>query len=627
MPRLDITALGGRLRLAADRLFARMGLSDGAFLLIVAVLIGIVTAAAAVAFHELILGVRALCYDRLHGRFDLYGRGLPLLVLLPALGGLAVGLIARYVIRAREGHGIVDVLEMVMRSRGAGVRPIVAIEKIVTAGITIGTGGSAGAEGPIVQIGASIATGIGRLFRVAHQATPLLIGCGSAAGISAIFNSPIGGVLFTLEVILQDFSIRTFTPVVLASVIANITTQAIFQRLLNEPEYHAIFELPNWVREQSAAFGWNQVLTVLLLGAACGVAAMVLTRAMYWSEGFVARLRFPRVLKPALGGAALGLLGVAYVVGLGWTRDVPKPFAFADYPMPAFFGDGYGVIHRLLDADFYTTAAAGPLLLLVAALVVLKIVGTCMTLGSGGSGGIIAPSLFLGAATGATAGLLLRATGLFPGVRPEFYALLGMGAVLGAVVHAPLAGILILFDLTRGDKIMLPAMLTTVTATGVARVLFRDSIYTLSLRRRGVHLGGGVMGQLQRVTVEQVDLEPAVLFDVRDPLQRVIDTALNAGGLGDVVATDAGQYAGLLTAGDVQTALWQREAVPLLTVADLVRGDVPIIRTTDDLASVLQALSLHDLTRLPVCVPNSPATVIGLISRAGILRRYQRGAA
>src|SRR3954470_11578 len=321
MPRRDITALGGRVRLAANRLFARMGLSESAFLLVVAVLIGVITAAAAVAFHDFILGVRALCYDRVHDRVELYGRVLPLLILLPALGGLAVGLIARYVIRAREGHGIVDVLEMVMRSRGAGVRPVVAVEKIVTAGITIGTGGSAGAEGPIVQIGASIATGVGRLFRVAHQATPLLIGCGSAAGISAIFNSPIGGVLFTLEVILQDFSIRTFTPVVLASVIANITTQAIFRRLHNEPEYQAIFAIPNWLREQPT-FGWDQVGSVLVLGLLCGLAAMILTRAMYYAEGRFERLRFPRVLKPALGGAAVGVLGVGYVVLFGWMRGL-----------------------------------------------------------------------------------------------------------------------------------------------------------------------------------------------------------------------------------------------------------------------------------------------------------------
>jgi CIC family chloride channel protein len=200
----------------------------------------------------------------------------------------------------------------------------------------------------------------------------------------------------------------------------------------------------------------------------------------------------------------------------------------------------------------------------------------------------------------------------------------GMGAVLGAVVHAPLAGILILFDVTRDDKVMLPAMLATITATGFARLLFRDSIYTLTLRRRGVYIGGGVMGQLQRVTVEQVELEPVSLVDVGDSLQRVMEAVADQG-VSDVVAVNNEKYAGMVTAGDLQTALWQREAIPLLTVADLLRSDIPIVRTTDDLASVLDLLSRHDVMRLPVCLPNSPGRVIGLISRVALLRRYQLG--
>jgi CIC family chloride channel protein len=430
--------------------------------------------------------------------------------------------------------------------------------------------------------------------------------------------------LFTLEVILQDFSIRTFTPVVLASVIANITTQAIFRRIHHELEYQAIFALPNWVRERHHAMGWDQAANFILLGLICGAAAVALTRLMYYAEGAFGRLRFPKVLKPALGGALLGMVGIAYVMSFGWTRGLPKPIAFADYPMPAFFGDGYGVIRKLLDADLYSTSAIAPILTLVASLIVLKIVGTCLTLGSGGSGGIIAPSLFLGAATGATVGILLRSTGVFHDIQPEIYALVGMGAVLGAVVHAPLAGILILFDVTRDDKIMLPAMLATITATGFARLLFRDSIYTLALRRRGVHVGGGVIGQLQRVTVEQIELEPATLVDVGEALQRVMEMVADQG-VSDVVAVDEGQYAGMITAGDLQTALWQREAIPLLTVADLLRSDVPIVRTTDDLASVLDTLSRHDVMRLPVCLAHSPGKVIGLISRVALLQRYQRG--
>ncbi|HEY7117447.1 MAG TPA: chloride channel protein, partial [Tepidisphaeraceae bacterium] len=220
MSRVEPGQWGARVRVLANRLFSRMGMGEGSFLLVVAVLIGIITSAAAVAFHELILWIRGILYERLGPRVDLYGKGIVFLVILPALGGLAVGLILRYVVRAREGHGIVDVLEMVLRSKG-NIRAAVAVEKIVTSGITIGSGGSAGAEGPIVQIGASIASGLGQLFRLTRISMPVLIGCGSAAGISAIFNSPIGGVLFTLEVILLDFSVRTFTPVVVASVVAN----------------------------------------------------------------------------------------------------------------------------------------------------------------------------------------------------------------------------------------------------------------------------------------------------------------------------------------------------------------------------------------------------------------------
>jgi CIC family chloride channel protein len=621
----QVSSVGERVRLALTRLLARMGLGESSFLLIAAVLIAVITAAAAVAFHELINWVRDWLYVRLDAGVGLYGRGVWLLMFLPATGGLVVGLISRYVIRIREGRGIVDVLESVMRSRGV-ISPGIAIEKIVTSGITIGSGGSAGAEGPIVQIGAAIASGVGQLFRVARQAMPVLIGCGSAAGISAIFNSPLGGVLFTLEVILQDFSLRTFTPVVLASVIANVTTQAIYRRLAFGESYQAIFALPDWIQGQHLALGWGQVLNFMMLGLCCGLVGVALTRLTYWSEDLFHRLRFPRPLKPALGGAMLGATGVLYVMIFGWgLLERPKPFPPPAYPMPAFFGDGYGVIRQLIDADFYARSPIGPVLLLVASLIVLKIAGTCMTLSSGGSGGIIAPCLFLGAVTGSAVGILFRATGIFPNVQPEMYALVGMGAVLGAVVHAPLAGILILYDVTRDDKVMLPAMLATIVATGFARLLFHDSIYTLALRRRGVHVGGGTLGILQRTTIEQVELEPAGVVDVTQPLADLIDGVAQRG-VADVIVVEDGRYAGMITAYDIQTALWAREAIPLLAVADLLRRDIPIMKTTDDLALVLDTFAKYDVGRLPVCLPSSPANVIGLISRVGLLRRYQRAA-
>ena len=612
------------LRLAISRQLVRIGFRDDSFLLLLAVAIGIVAAGAAVGFHEAIVAIRTLLYAQIDSNF-LYGNGIALLILIPAVGGLAVGLITQYVFRTREGHGIVDVMESVVRSSGF-IRPLAAVEKIITAAFTIGTGGSAGAEGPIVQIGAAIASGVGQLFKISRQHMPLLIGCGAAAGISAIFNSPIGGVLFALEVILFDFSIRTFTPVVMASVLANVTTQGIY--LLMHSDYEAIFAMPVTAISLHADLRIHQMPVYLVLGILCGVVGVALTRLMYFSEEHVSFRSLPKALRPAMGGALVGLLGVLYVMFFGWfLLHQAKPFAFSQYPMPAFFGDGYGVIRRLFEPGFYTH---GPkhVIALLAFLCGIKLVATCITLSSGGSGGIIAPSLFLGATAGGLLGIVLQRTGIFAAAQPEVYALVGMGAVLAAVVHAPLASILILSDLTHDYKVTLPAMMSAVIATSTARLIFRDSIYTGALRLRGVHVGGTAdHSVLRRLTIEQVTLEPARLVHGFDPLQRVVDL-LTITGTADFVVVDAqGEYAGLITSQDIQLALLQREALPLLLVRDLLREGVPPLHTNDDLSHALEAFGVHNVDHLPVCLPSSATKVIGLLSRAGLMARYQRGLA
>ena len=612
------------------RLLARLGFGEGALLVPVAAVVGVVTAAAAVGFHELIVFIRDHLYrlDR-YGLPEgfLYGPGIVLLVVLPALGGLVVGCFSTYVMRAREGHGIVDVLESVTRGGGANIRPLVALEKILTSAVTIGSGGSAGAEGPVVQIGAAIASGVGRVFRVARPHYPVLICCGSAAGISAIFNSPIGGVLFTLEVVLLDFSVRTFTPVVVASVIANVATQGIFRWLDPAGEQYAIFALPTWVRDDVVRLTWGGVVNFAALGVLCGVVGVTLTRLMYRAEDAFARLKVPRAVKPALGGAALGALGVGYVIVFGWLLlDRYKPVGGEHYPMPSFYGDGYGVVQRLLDGAFYSQfKLLWQVVVLLACLVLLKIVATVLTLASGGSGGVIAPSLFLGATAGALFGLVVQSAGLQAGIEVPFYALIGMGAVLAAVVHAPLAAILILFDVSQTPATILPAMLASVIAAGSARLIFPDSIYSLSLRRRGVRVGNGSdLTLLRRLTVEQVDLEPVVAIAASATLERLLQLTAETGASDVVALNPDGTYAGTVSSDDMRTALWQREAIPLLTVGELVRPEVPLVRSTDDLASVLATFSGYDVNRLPVCVPARPDRVIGLVSRSSLMRRYHR---
>jgi chloride channel protein, CIC family len=612
--------MAARTRVMISRLLVRMGFREESFLLLLAVLIGIVTAAAAVSFHELIIFVRDLLYGRLGPVVDLYGRGIWLLVLIPAAGGLVVGLFSRYISHTR-GHGIIDVMESVMRMRGF-IRPRSALETIFASSVTIGSGGSAGAEGPIVQIGAAIASGIGQFFRIARQHMPVLIGCGTAAGISAIFNSPIGGLIFTLEVILRDFSIRTITPVIIASVIANVTTQAIFSDLLGHG-YDAIFSLPPGFREFDIQF--SDLGGFLILGLLCGVIGVSLTRLMHFTDQRFGNLPVPQPLKPAIGGAMLGITGVMYIVLFGWMiLGQSKPEPWLEYPMPAFFGDGYEVVEPMLGPAFFEHFTPGTLLLLLGFLCVIKVVATCLTLGSGGSGGVIAPSLFLGAMAGGFLGIVLGQTGRFAGIEPFVYALVGMGAVLAAVVHAPLAAILILFEVTRNYQVVLPAMLAAIVATSLAQLLFRDSVYTLSLRLRGLRVGTTTdLTVLRRLTVENVDLEPAMVVRAADPLQRVLTMTESLGPADLVVVDHAGVYAGMITAADLQTAMIEREAIPLLTAGELMRAEIPLVDNTDDLAAVLDTFTRHDVARLPVTIAPSAGRVIGLISRAGLMKRYQ----
>lgn len=621
---LDVSLVAARFRVVVSRGLAFIGFRDDAFLLIVAAVIGVITAAAAVGFHELINWIRDLLYRDINPEF-LYRAGAPLLIIWPVLGGLIVGIVANVLVRDREGRGVIDVLESVVRSSGF-IKPSAAVEKIFTSAVTIGSGGSGGAEGPIVQIGAAIASGMGQFFRIARAQMPLIIGCGAAAGISAIFSSPMGGLLFALEVILFDFSLRTVTPVIISSVVANVTTQAIFRELYQHRHIGearlAIFQ----VSPTQFIFTWPQMANFLVLGVICGVAAVALTLLMRQSEHWFEHLTIPRWLRPALGGAMLGIIGIVYVMIFGWLiQRQSKPIPAIQYPMPAFFGDGYGFIQQLFTTHFYDIYTERFLLCLLAFLCVAKIVGTCVTIGSGGSGGIIAPALFIGAVVGGFLGIVLHQAGIFSATQPYIYALVGMAAVLAAVVHAPLTAILILLDLT-GDYqgLALPTMLAAICATGVARRIYSESIYTMTLRERGVRTTGISSDQilLRRMHVEQVTLDPAAAITRQDPLQRVLDLSEQMHVANFPVLDKDGYYIGMLTEDDINVALMQREAVPLLLVEEVMRQDIPFVRTTDDLSTVLDIFSRYETDHLPVCLSHAPGKIIGLISRAGLMRAY-----
>ncbi|MEL7089129.1 MAG: chloride channel protein, partial [Planctomycetota bacterium] len=407
--------------------------------------------------------------------------------------------------KTKSDPGIPQVVEALARRHGEVPARSGAL-KAVTSSITIGSGGSAGVEGPIITIGSSLGSSVARLLHIGREHMQTMVGCGAAAATAAIFNAPIAGVIFVLEIILRDFSLRTFIPIVVASVFGTAVAQAILGQ--NE----AVFFVPEVVR---AGYGFNvaEIGHYIVLGIGCGLLGALFIRTLRWSEKLWNAVKLPFWAKPALGGALLGGLGVAfYLLGYGNQPVV-------GHSPPTFFGNGYPVIEALLNPHSYLPEhpdEPGTLrdatLALIALTLGFKLLGTCLTLGSGGSGGVIAPSLLMGATLGGGFALACQQLGIFPGASPATFALAGMAGVIAAVAHCPLTAFLLVFEITADYQIILPVMLVSILATTVAQLIFRDSIYALWLRDRGIKMGTySDLTLLRRMTCHDVPLTPAVV--------------------------------------------------------------------------------------------------------------------
>lgn len=609
-----------RLQAKLLRIAQRFGLRRDWYLIILAAGIGTVTAFGAIGFSWLI-------ESSVHGFGSMTERGWWrwwMLPVLPMVGALVTGLMSHYLMPESRGHGVPEVMNALFR-KGGKIPARVGFVKAVTSAATIGSGGSAGAEGPIVQIGSAIGSGIAQALRISREQTSVLLGCGAAAGIASVFNAPIAGVFFVLEILLRDFSLRTFTPIVVSSVFSTAVTQAVLGR--NE----AIFAHDM----QSYLFTLPELPSYMIMGLLCGFIAVAFIRMLYSTEDLFERIRIHPVIKPVIGALLLGVLGI------GFLSVTNSDTHHAE--LPAFFGNGYETVTSLIEPSSYAGAAETPEVeiidetsnsltfgvVLLIALVALKGVATCLTLGSGGSGGVFAPSLFLGAATGAAFGIGLERLGLIPSLgSPAAYALVGMAAVVAGTTHAPLTAILIVFEITRDVYVLLPIMLAAVMSTLTAQVLLRDSIYTLKLRRRGLLLGTVAdLSILRRISADQVPIVPHVAVHAEDPITKVLDL-YERYKVADFVVTDHdGHYVGMLTADDLRTALLASEAIPLLLVEELVRTDLPTVSPEEGLDRVLDKFSKHDVASLAMVrdpVSDAGAKVLGLLTRARLMKRYQQ---
>lgn len=616
-----------RLRVKFDRLMRLAGFRGEWFLIPLAAVVGTLAGLVATGFSLLVEFCGNLFFGRL-GRQEFPGSVWLLLILLPALGGLLVGLIQTYLSRTGPTHGIPEVMEALSRQRGR--MPIrMGLFKTITASLTIGSGGSAGVEGPIIQTGSVLGSVVGQVLRVGRDHMTVLVGCGAAGGMAGIFNAPIAAVLFVLEVMLRDFSFKTFTPIVVASVFGT----AIAQALLGRQE--AVFALPEAMTQYE--FVMVEIAPYAVLGILCGLVGAMLSRGERLSESLWQRTPTPRFLRPALGGMLLGVLGIVFVFGLGFSEPIPG------YHPPLFFSNGYRVIEALMNPASYTTEAgeaagmimpaspvplysspvihAGIGLLLV--MLVFKLVGTALTIGSGGSGGFIAPSLFLGATLGGAFAMILQRIGLFPGLTPATYALAGMAGVIAATVHCPLTAFLLVFELTHDYKVILPIMVVAILAMTSAQFVSPDSIYTSWLRKRGIRMGTLTdMTLLRRLEVNDVPLNPAVIVTPNDPAQRLLELASDYAATDFVVCDEADQFVGMVVGEDLRTTFLQREAIPLMIVSELMRSSVPTVTGTETLDLVLDKFSRHDVASLPVV--DDKSHVRGVITRSRLMRQYQR---
>ncbi len=506
-------------------------------------------------------------------------------VLIPAAGGLVVGSITKWFAPEAKGHGVPEVMEAVAL-RGGIIRPRVVAAKALASGICIASGGSVGREGPIVQIGAAIGSTLGQLLDMSARKLRTLVGCGAAAGIAATFNAPVAGALFAVEVLLGDFAVHQFSPIVISAVVATAVSRGHFGDLPG-------FVIPPEQVEAYQLVSPYEFIAYAALGVLAGLVAFAFVRTLCFAEDRVEDSKIPLPITAAIGGALVGGIALIY---------------------PDVLGVGYEAIERVLDATQGWQLLAG--------LLVAKLVAVCITLGSGGSGGVFAPSLFLGAMLGGLVGLAVHAIAPAHTAPAGAYALVGMGSLVAATTRAPITTILIVFELTTDYKIMLPLMVSTIIATQFARRLSKQSIYTIKLQRRGVTIRDGQdVNILRSIPVRDV-LQPAPTVSGACSVSEVVKQVLADGAHCVYVVDGKEGLVGAISVNEIREVLHHPTDFQDVVVAhDLAKGFVPTVGLEDDLDSVLKQLDRGYRDELPVL---EDGRLVGVVRIEDVLARYRR---
>ena len=573
--------------------WTRKHLSAKQFLLILALLVGIGSALAAQVLKLLIHEIEHL----LTSQFDVT-RANWLFLVYPVVGIFLTALFIKYVVRDDIGHGVTKILYALSRKQG-NIRSHNRWSSVIASAITIGFGGSVGAESPIVLTGSAIGSHLGQLFKLDHKTMILLIGCGASGAVAGIFKAPIAGLMFTLEVLMVDLTMGSLLPLLVSCLTATCITyawtgtQPMFNFVLNDP------------------FTVERVPTAVLLGIFCGFISLYFTRVMNSFEQVFGKLG-NMYAKLALGGAVLAVL---------------------IYCFPPLYGEGYNTISMLLSGGGGAEAVlnnslfyghADWLIVYLCLIILFKVFATTATNGGGGCGGTFAPSLFLGCIGGFVFSRLWNTYGVFDVAVPETnYALLGMAGVMSGVFHAPLTGVFLIAELTGGYDLFLPLMIVSVASYLTIHAFERHSIYAMRLARKGEllthHKDQSVLTLMSLDAI--IDKErPKLRPDMY--LGQIVQAISTSKSLHFAVVGLEGGLLGVINVNSIRKIIFRSELYRMYHAEQLMQQPQVTLRTDDSMQTIMEKFARCDAGTLPVLSPDDK--YVGFVSRTRLLAAYRQ---
>ncbi len=629
----------------------RGAIPGGTLTLILAGVIGVLGGFGAVVFSLLIETVSKFTVEPIVPLVDEHWIWRLALCVCPALGLLLVFWFTRRFAPEAQGHGVPEVITAVARHDGV-IRPRVSLVKILASGICIGTGGSIGREGPIVQIGSAFGSVFGQIFKLSARNIKVLVAAGAAAGISATFNAPLAGVVFASEIILGSFAVESLTPIVIASVLADVV-QLHFGEHGTEAAFPHIYH--------SFQGAWEQLPSYVVLGVACGLAAAGFIKLLYGVEDLGQRYLPKWWIRALVFGGLVGLAGAFYPINPPphESNTEQKAEASTEATLPPLFGVGYGVVDHALHLELEPEPKDGkkkeesrrdelpkdkkleaeskivaltPSKMLeqlwwLLPLALLKPLMTSLTLGGGGSGGIFAPSLFIGATAGASFGLVCNMVLEDWSAHPGVYAIVGMGAVVAGTTQGVLSAILIVYEMTNDYHLILPIMVAAGLSSLVAQVIDPESIYHKKLSRRGETVARGHdMHRMEHVMVRDVMIRHFPIVQHTDNVTEIVRVAQANSHIESLpVMNEKGRLVGIIRPEDLHRVLDSDLPPQLVNAEDIALAAPLSVEPNENLLEALRDFGTRDTETLPVESGRGPSRrLVGLLMRSDVMRRYRQ---